>query len=71
MNKYKRHRLPPDIISYAAWLYYRFNPRRVVTVTAEMPDHSSKIYWPNKASLSAAKRFVSGASSSVLCMPED
>ena len=26
MNTYKRHRFPPDIISYAVWLYYRFNP---------------------------------------------
>jgi putative transposase len=25
MNTYKRHRFPPDIISYIAWLYYRFN----------------------------------------------
>ena len=25
MTKYKRHRFPPDIISYAVWLYYRFN----------------------------------------------
>jgi len=25
MNAYKRHRCPPDIISYAVWLYYRFN----------------------------------------------
>ena len=25
MNKYKRHRFPPDIISYAVWLYFRFN----------------------------------------------
>ena len=25
MNTYKRHRFPPDIISYAAWLYYRFD----------------------------------------------
>ena len=25
MNAYKRHRFPPDIISYAVWLYYRFN----------------------------------------------
>ena len=25
MNTYKRHRFPPDIISYADWLYYRFN----------------------------------------------
>ena len=22
---YKRHRFPPEIISYAVWLYYRFN----------------------------------------------
>lgn len=26
MNTYKRHRFPPAIISYAVWLYYRFNP---------------------------------------------
>jgi putative transposase len=25
MNTYKRQRCPPDIISYAVWLYYRFN----------------------------------------------
>ena len=25
MNTYKRHRFPPDIISYAVWLSYRFN----------------------------------------------
>ncbi len=25
MNTYKRHRFPPQIISYAVWLYYRFN----------------------------------------------
>ncbi|MDE0929443.1 MAG: hypothetical protein OSA77_02050 [Halioglobus sp.] len=25
MNTYKRHRLPPEIISDAVWLYYRFN----------------------------------------------
>jgi len=25
MNTYKRRRFPPEIISYAAWLYYRFN----------------------------------------------
>ena len=25
MNIYKRHRFPPDIISYTVWLYYRFN----------------------------------------------
>jgi putative transposase len=25
MNTYKRHRFPSNIISYAVWLYYRFN----------------------------------------------
>ena len=25
MNTYKRHRFPPEFISYAVWLYYRFN----------------------------------------------
>ena len=25
MNTYKRHRFPPDLISYAVWLYCRFN----------------------------------------------
>jgi len=25
MNIYKRHRFPPDIISYAVWLYFKFN----------------------------------------------
>jgi len=25
MDIYKHHRFPPDIISYAVWLYYRFN----------------------------------------------
>tara|TARA_R110002072_G_scaffold246836_5_gene406100 strand:- start:396 stop:665 length:270 start_codon:yes stop_codon:yes gene_type:complete len=25
MNTYKHHRFPPDINSYAVWLYYRFN----------------------------------------------
>ena len=25
MKTYMRHRFPPDIISYAVWVYYRFN----------------------------------------------
>lgn len=25
MNIYKRHRFPPDILSYGVWLYHRFN----------------------------------------------
>ena len=45
MNTYKRHRFSPDIISYAVWLYYRFNlshrdiedllAKRGITVTRE------------------------------------
>jgi putative transposase len=45
MNTYKRHRFPPDIISYAVWLYYRVNlshrdiedllAERGITVTRE------------------------------------
>jgi putative transposase len=45
MNTYKRHRFPSDIISYAVWLYYRFNlshrdiedllAERGITVTRE------------------------------------
>jgi putative transposase len=45
MNTYKRHRFPRDIISYAVWLYYRFNlshrdiedllAERGITVTRE------------------------------------
>jgi putative transposase len=45
MNTYKRHRFPPDIISYAVWLYHRFNlshrdiedllAERGITVTRE------------------------------------
>jgi putative transposase len=25
MTTYKRHRFPPEVISYGVWLYYRFN----------------------------------------------
>jgi putative transposase len=39
MHIYKRHRFPPDINSYAFWLYYRFNLRHVVTAIAGVPDH--------------------------------
>ena len=45
MNTYKRHRFPAEIISYAVWLYYRFNlshrdiedllAERGITVTRE------------------------------------
>ena len=52
MNTYKRHRFPPDIISYAVWLYYRFNlshrdiedllAERGITVTRE----SIRLWYP-------------------------
>ena len=45
MNTYKRHRFPPEIISYAVWLYHHFNlshrdiedllPERDITVSYE------------------------------------
>ena len=37
MNTYKRHRFPPDVISYAVWLYCRFNlsHRDIVDLLAE------------------------------------
>ena len=45
MNTYKRHRFPPEIISYTVWLYYCFNlshrdiedllAERVITVSRE------------------------------------
>jgi hypothetical protein len=44
MNTYKRHRFPPDIISYAVWLHYRFN----------ISHRDSEIYLPSEASQSAA-----------------
>ena len=49
MKTDKRHRLPPDIIRYAVWLYYRFNlshrdiedllAERGITVTRESIRH--------------------------------
>jgi hypothetical protein len=56
MNTYKRHRIPPDIISYAVWLYFRFNLKRVVTAIEIL-----KIYLLNAVSLYPEKRFSSGA----------
>ena len=60
MNTYKRHRFPPDIISYAVWLYYRFNlsHRDIEDLLAE-----------RGITLSAENRFASGVSSAVLCTP--
>jgi hypothetical protein len=69
MNTYKRHRFPPDIISYAVWLYYRFNLGRVVTATADVPDHSSKIYLLNEVLPSRANQSVFGVSNLELFTP--
>ena len=61
MNLYERHRFPPDIISYAVWLYHRFNlshrdiedllAQRGVTVS-----HESIRLWCIKFRLEFAKR---------------
>jgi len=58
MNTYKRHRFPPDIISYAVWLYHRFNlsNRDVEDLLAE------------RASLLATKPSDFGVSNLVLDM---
>ena len=44
MNTYKRHRFPPDIISYTVWLYYRFNlsPSDIEDLRAE---HGSSLAY--------------------------
>ena len=53
MNTYKRHRFPPDIISYAVWLYYRFNlsHRDIEDLLAErgiVVSHESIRLWSIK-----------------------
>ncbi len=53
MSIYKRHRFPPEIISYAVWLYYRFNlsHRDVEDLLAErgiMVSYESIRRWCNK-----------------------
>ena len=50
MNTYKRHGFPPEIISYAVWLYYRFNlsHRDVEDLLAERGitvSYESIRYW--------------------------
>jgi putative transposase len=56
MNTYKRHRFPPAIISYAVWLYYRFNlsHRDIEDLLAERGITVSREairLWPPKHSL--------------------
>ena len=50
MSTYKRHRFPPEIISYAVWLYHRFNlsHRDVEDLLAErgvVVSYESIRYW--------------------------
>ena len=61
MNTYKRHRFPPEIISYAVWLYYRFNlsHRGIEDLLAERGitvSHESDHLWCNKFGPKFARR---------------
>ena len=37
MNTYKRHRFPPDIISYTVWLYYEVAHRELMELICPNP----------------------------------
>ena len=50
--------------SYAVWLYYRFNLRRVVTAIGIL-----KISWPNAVSLSLENQSAFGVSNSEPFIP--
>ena len=61
MSTYKRHRFPPDIISYAVWLYYRFNlgQRDIEDLLAERGitvSRESIRLWCNKFGAIYARR---------------
>jgi len=61
MNIYKRHRFPSDIISYAVWLYYRFNlsHRDIVDLLAERGisvSYETIRLWCNKFGSKYANR---------------
>jgi putative transposase len=61
MNTYRRHRFPPDIISYAVWLYYRFNlsHRDIEDLLAErgiIVTRESIRLWCNKFGALYARR---------------
>ena len=61
MNTYKRHRFPPEIISYAVWLYYRFSlsHRDVEDLLAEREitvSYESIRYWYIKFGLKYSRR---------------
>ena len=58
---YKRHRFPPEIISYAVWLYYRFNlsHRDIEDMLAErgiLVTRESIRLWCNKFGPQYARR---------------
>jgi putative transposase len=75
MNTYKRHRFPPDIISYAVWLYYRFNlshrdiedllAERGITVSREVVD----VYLQEKCDGAAVTTRQLNAFSIGYCVP--
>jgi len=50
-NTYKRHRFPPDIISYAVWLYCRFNlsHRDIEDLLVYLVTHIVTFRAPQKA----------------------
>ncbi len=61
MNIYKRHRFPPDVISYAVWLYHRFNlsHRDIEDLLAERGitvSHKSIRLWCIKFGTQFARR---------------
>lgn len=61
MNTYKRHRFPPDIISYTVWLDYRFNVshRGIEDLLAERGitvSHESIRLWCIKFGAQYARR---------------
>ncbi len=61
MNIYKRHRFPPQIISYAVWLYHRFSlsHRDVEDLLAERGitvSRESIRLWCNKFGPEIAQR---------------
>ena len=61
MNMYKRHRFPPDIISYAVWLYHRFSLSHrdiedLLTERGVTVSHESIRLWCLKFGPKFAKR---------------
>ena len=64
MNAYKRHRCPPDIISYAVWLYYRFNlsHRDIEDLLAErgiiVTRESIRLWYPKHSLRSWGRLYI-------------